>query len=115
MDMKRYTNIFEKRPEIQDLDAHAPDEHYSTTTTHDAAAGMHKHDLYVTAEEMTHLHASNNNTVTVFTTENNGHQHELTLRVDPAHKYALRIVDCDNTGKPVCWDHHYASVYHQNN
>lgn len=110
MDMKRFYRIFERKPEIKDLDIHE-DAHYKTSTTHANPPGMHAHDIYLTAEEMEAL--SHNGTVSVYTTENNGHQHEMELKKNPTSQglQNLIVVSCD--GLPRCWDHHQPRVYKQ--
>ena len=108
MDMKSYSKLFEVAPEVQNSGGHAPDSHFVTSTSHMDPPGMHKHDLYLTAEEM-HAIQHTGTTVHVFTTQNNGHQHELELQRDPAHKDRLKIVSCD--GRSGCWDHHSNTVY----
>lgn len=110
MDMKTYTRMYEHKPEVKDLDVHEADTHYITSTTHANPPGMHAHDLYLTAEQVKAL--SNNGTkVNVFTTETNGHQHELELIMDHNRVKLdrLLIVTCD--GLTRCWDHHGIRVY----
>jgi len=53
------------------------------------------------------------NTVTVYTTEESGHMHELVLKMDPAHHNFSRllIVSCD--GLNVCADKHNHYAYKQ--
>lgn len=89
-----------------------PDGHYRTSTTHANPPGAHYHDLFITAEEMKVL-AHFGNTITVYTTEDSGHQHELVLKMDPAHHDFSRliIVSCD--GQNACWDRHNHYAYKQ--
>jgi hypothetical protein len=104
MDMKSYTRMFVNRPEV--ADPHPPDAHYVTSVTHDNPPGMHSHELYLTPEEMVAL--QHNHTVRVYTTENNGHSHELELKNDQNINQLL-VVKCD--GLPHCWDHHGNRVF----
>ncbi|XP_045189240.2 uncharacterized protein LOC123546767 [Mercenaria mercenaria] len=109
MDMNKYSKVFEHKPQIKDLNVHE-DAHYKTSTTHSNPPGMHYHDIYLTAEEVKALH-NNQTIVSVYTTENNGHQHELELKRDP-HRHdlnRLHIVSCD--GNTHCWDHHNNNAY----
>jgi len=108
MDMKTNAKYFEVAPEIQGANGHAPDSVFVTSETHMDPPGMHKHQLYITAEEM-HAILHTGTTVSVFTTQNNGHQHDLQLKHEPGHNDRLKIVSCD--GRPTCWDHHSGYVY----
>lgn len=111
MNVKKYTNMFEEKPEIKDLNAHPQDTRYMTSTTHANPPGMHSHSLYLTDEEMKAL-LLHGTTVSVYTTENNGHQHQLELKMDPSRNGTLSqllIVSCD--GMDNCWDAHTNIVY----
>ena len=73
---------------------------------------MHKHDLYLTVEQM-HALKRNNTRVHVYTSLDNGHQHEMVITRDP-HRHdenRLKIVLCD--GKTTCWDRHSHILYIQ--
>merc|ERR1711860_430665 len=107
-DTKSNANLFEVEPAISGANGHAPDSVFVTSTSHMDPPGMHKHELYITAEEM-HAILKTGTTVSVYTTQNNGHQHQLDLKYDPAHTDRLKIVSCD--GLPSCWDHHSGYVY----
>lgn len=114
MNMKKYESMFEAAPAITGSNAndnHKPNTHYITSTTHADPPGMHAHDLYLTDEEMTALQRDGT-TVSVYTSEDLGHQHELVLKMDPklhGSQARLTIVSCD--GLPTCWDHHNKDVY----
>lgn len=114
MDMKGYEKMFENPPSITGSSgdsSHKPDTHYVTSTTHADPPGMHAHDLFLTYEQMVALEKQGT-TVSVYTTENSGHQHELVLTMDPnrhGRQDRLKILKCD--GLTTCWDHHYNVVY----
>ncbi|KAL4220653.1 hypothetical protein ACF0H5_021049 [Mactra antiquata] len=113
MDMKKYEKMFEAAPAISggaSSNGHKPDTHYITSTTHDDPPGMHVHDVYLTEEEMTAL--KHGATVSAYTTEDNGHQHELVITMDPhlqGRTNRLKITTCD--GLRNCWDHHNNALY----
>lgn len=105
MDSLKFSKMFEQKPDLRDPNAHAPDTIYLMTVTHANPPGMHSHEVYITLEEMTALQRIGTR-VRVYTSESNGHHHELTLTMDPKHPdlSQLLIVSCD--GSALCWDGH---------
>ncbi|KAH3827759.1 uncharacterized protein LOC127881513 [Dreissena polymorpha] len=113
MDMKKWSRMFEQKPEVANLDAHPADTHYVLAETHMNPPGTHHHDFYLTAEEMKAI-ARNGTVVSVYTTENNGHQHALELIMDPAHANFQRLIVKSCDGKPTCWDSHPTLAWKDN-
>ncbi|XP_045189241.2 uncharacterized protein LOC123546768 [Mercenaria mercenaria] len=109
MDTMKFSQIFEQRPSTRDPNAHEPDTIYEMSITHTNPPGMHYHEVYITREEMIALERIGTR-VRVYTSESNGHHHELTLTMDPQHSdlSTLLIVDCD--GKETCWDGHNKEI-----
>ena len=109
MDTMKFAQIFEQKPNTSDSLAHAPDAIYLMTTTHNNPPGMHSHEVYITREEMIALERIGTR-VQVYTSESNGHHHQLTLTMDPQHSdlSTLIIVDCD--GQETCWDGHSKQI-----
>lgn len=109
MDTLKFSKMFEQKPDLRDPHAHAPDTVYVMSTTHVNPPGMHAHEVYITLEEMVALERIGTR-VRVYTSENNGHHHELTVTMDPNHPdlNQLLIVNCD--GNASCWDGHSHTI-----
>ena len=80
------------------------------TTTHRSPYPVHHHEVYVTYEDMEAMKKSiNGTTVTVYTTEEEGHRHQLELQMQYPFGhivYWIRILSCD--GFKYCHDGHGA-------
>ena len=71
---------------------------------------MHLHDIYLTPEQMRAL-KRNTTQIHVYTTLNNGHNHEMVLKRDPHRHDELRLIVASCDGKPTCWDKHGNTVF----
>merc|ERR1719228_652461 len=103
MHMNRYASLFEERPGM--LAGNGTDEsavlHYQMVTTFQDPPGEHQHDVYINNEELEEL--KNRVTLTVTTSEDMGHSHQLQLKWDRRRHYVY-IYKCDSLSH--CWDGH---------
>jgi len=73
--------------------------------------GAHTHEFYLNRGEIAVL--DNGGNVTVRTTTDYGHAHELVVTRDPSRPHdnlMLAIVECDG-GNKTCWDNHPAQAH----
>ena len=81
------------------------DSHFRTSVTNQDPPGHHYHELYIDHDDM--LDLASNHTVTVVTSTDNSHDHQVEIMYDAA-SHSYKIVRCD--GKPACWDGHAADL-----
>ncbi|XP_060076524.1 uncharacterized protein LOC132556152 [Ylistrum balloti] len=90
------------------------EEHYQTSSSSAVSqAGLHKHDVFLSQDDVAAL--IKGQTVAVYTTLNNGHQHVLEIylyaRGHTSHTNLLRVSLCD--GKVQCGDGHSNILYYK--
>ncbi|XP_071146254.1 uncharacterized protein [Mytilus edulis] len=82
------------------------DSHFRTSVTNQDPPGHHFHEFYIDYEDMQDL--AKGLTVTVGTTTDNSHSHQLEISFD-ANTHTYKIHKCD--GQAKCWDGHSADLY----
>ncbi|XP_069131371.1 uncharacterized protein [Argopecten irradians] len=106
LDIPKNLKFFESPPfGSKSKQAHNPDDylhHFTTTFTHNTPPGLHQHDVYVDTRDWWTL--TQNQKVTVITTNDNEHTHTLQIQRDAHDHNRFNILSCDNA--PRCWDGH---------
>lgn len=100
--MSTYASYFVEPPSATSgAHTNLPDGHFVTQYTHRDPPGFHRHDIYVSHEEMSSLAAGH--TVSVFTSTDQGHEHTIDMGFNKTSG-VYHIVACDSL--PHCWDGH---------
>ncbi|XP_052775223.1 uncharacterized protein LOC128213503 [Mya arenaria] len=104
MNQRAWQNMFEQAPE-----SHTEDTHYVMRTTFNDPPGNHFHEVFLTTADMEVI--AKNGNVTVMSTLDLNHQHELVIRKkqDRGDFLWLDILTCD--GLAHCWDGHDSQVH----
>lgn len=100
MQMSRYNYMYEATPMGQPLPP-SVDRHFLVRQSYRNPPGLHSHDFTLTDDEYKQI--LNGTSLTITTSYNVGHQHEMTIAWQPTNKY-FYYTQCD--GANVCWDGH---------
>ncbi|XP_060067958.1 uncharacterized protein LOC132548153 [Ylistrum balloti] len=104
--MSKYSSYFAEPPTATSA-AHAslPDGHFVTEYTHQDPPGFHRHEMYISHEEMSSLAAGN--IVSVFTSTDQSHEHTIDMGYNKTSgEYYIQACD----GQPRCWDGHGSHI-----
>ncbi|XP_069120384.1 uncharacterized protein [Argopecten irradians] len=100
--MSKYSSYFVEPPTAtSSVHTSLPDGHFATSYTHQDPPGFHRHEIYISHDEMSSL--ASGNIVSVFTSTDQGHEHTIDMGYNSTTgKYYIQTCD----GRPHCWDGH---------
>merc|ERR1719334_506884 len=109
--MKKYAPLFRDPPKLASgapptMDPTLLDTTFRMGTATKTPPGSHTHEVVITADQKKSLEAGHR--VLVFTTQNEGHSHQVELMYDKGH-HSFQISHCD--GQTHCWDGHPRNLY----
>ncbi|XP_033732863.1 uncharacterized protein LOC117322199 [Pecten maximus] len=105
--MSKYSSYFVEPPTATSS-AHTslPDGHFATSYTHKDPPGYHRHEIYISHDEMSSL--ASGNIVSVFTSTDQGHEHTIDMGYNSTSgQYYIQACD----GLPHCWDGHGNQIF----